>query len=183
MNSATAPAGPKRPKFSTARRGFEKDEVEAYLDEMRAMHDKLASSAALAERRLTDATSRFGEMENQIATSNERVAALESELEAAREAAATAPAPDGNDENMQSMVAAKERIVDRANERARKIEEEAQATAREIVAKAQEQAARVVAVQDDPSDEPKQEDSRDASIAHESVALARKEAAVILARA
>ena len=114
MNSATAPSGPKRPKFSTARRGFEKDQVEAYLDELRATHDKLASSAALAERRLSDAASRVEEMEKHLGTANDRVGELETELQELRESVATAPVPDGNDENMQSMLAAKVRIVDRA---------------------------------------------------------------------
>ena len=80
MNSANAPSGPKRPKFSTARRGFEKDQVEAYLDEVRMTQDKLASSAALAERRLTDATSRLEESERRMSDAATRIAELETEV-------------------------------------------------------------------------------------------------------
>ena len=182
MNSATAPRGPKRPKFSTARRGFEKDQVEAYLDEMKVTHDKLASSAALAERRLADATTRLEEAEERLNTAGTRTEELEDELTQLRNSEPASSGGDGDDENMKAMLAAKERIIDRAKERARQIEEEAHETARNIVSKAQDQAsetqdqaARAV-VADVPATDV-------GASPHESVALAKKEAAVILARA
>ena len=91
MNSANAPSGSKPPKFSIARRGFEKEQVEAYLDEMRATHDKLASSAALAERRLTDASARLQESEFRLTEATERITELESEVADAKESEARAP--------------------------------------------------------------------------------------------
>ena len=181
MNSANAPRGPKRPKFSTARRGFEKDQVEAYLDEMKVVQDKLASSAALAERRFTDATSRLEEAESRLTDASSRITDLETELEELRGTEPPTPATSDNDENMKSMLAAKERIIDRAKERAQQIEDEAHKSARNIVAKAQSHAQTIVEPQaasavaaDAPVVEP-------TTGVHESVALAKKEAAVILA--
>lgn len=116
MNSANAPTGPKRPRFSTARRGFEKEEVEAFLDEMWQTHDKLASSAALAERRLTDATSRLEENEVRLQEASQRIADLEAQMSVKPEGSDAAQL---DDEQMKSMLAAKERIIDRAKERAR----------------------------------------------------------------
>ncbi len=128
MNSAHAPRGPQRPKFSTARRGFEKDQVEAYLDEMRVTQDKLASSAALAERRLTDATSRLEESDFRLNDATKRLEDLENMPE-------VLPGSDDSDENMKSMLAAKERIIDRAKERACQIEDDARAAANTIAEK------------------------------------------------
>ncbi|MEA2002506.1 MAG: hypothetical protein U9N84_11590 [Actinomycetota bacterium] len=137
-------------------------------------HDKLASSAALAERRLTNATSRLEQAEHRLQETNEHVADLEARIETASVAE---PSSDGNsDENMKAMLAAKERIIDRAKERARQIEDDPQETARNIVAKAQDQVADAGA-----AEQPVQEPVAVAS--SESVVLAKKEAAVVLARA
>jgi chromosome segregation ATPase len=77
--------------------------VEAYLDEMSVSHDKLASSAALAERRLTDATARLEEAEFRLNETNARVAGLESQIEAGAD---SVPASSGDsDENMKAMLA------------------------------------------------------------------------------
>lgn len=181
MNSANAPGGPKRPKFSTARRGFEKDQVEAYLEEMRVTHDKLASSAALAERRLTDASARLEENEIHLSDAKSRITDLESKLESL----VTDAANSGNDdENMKSMLEAKERIIDRAKERARQIEDEARQNASGVISKAEEEAARIVAEAPVVEVAPRPVVVTEAvPVSHESVVVAKKEAAVVLARA
>ncbi len=141
MDSANVPSRPKRPKFSTSRRGFEKDQVEAYLDEMSVSHDNLASSAALAERRLTDATARLEEAEFRLDETNARVADLESQIEAAGEAGLGSSGDSG--ENMNAILARAEAEELVASARAES--EDAAARSVELVARAEAEAEELVA--------------------------------------
>ena len=143
--------------------------------------DKLASSAALSERRFTDARhASRGEVKS-FHRCHSRISSTSRPSYGAAKVPTRQTASD-SDENMKSMLAAKERIIDRAKERAQQIEDEAQnqpailSPRHKVKLKARWRIRLLTLLQQRLPAEP-------ITGTHESVALAKKEAAVVLARA
>ena len=133
---AITPADIEKLTFSPSKKGYEPEEVDAFLDQLSGELDAMLNKIADLKARLTNT-------EQQLADSQAQVASLEAQLENASAAPAIAPAPvtstASEDQISRVLIVAQQsadKIVADAREAAESIRNEADQKAREVIRQA-----------------------------------------------